>query len=96
MNNCYCSICSQPMLKDKPIAGYNFCCSECKRLDGIHLENRMEHHDKYVRKSNAPVGVRMYRQPADIERKQSYHPSRQLRVRGITRKRLTTKKERIA
>ena len=87
MTKCICNICLTPMETDKYIRGRNYCSANCRRVAAIKLDCRMEHYFRRVYSTGSPVDQTPWPKPST--RKQSYHPSRTLRVRRNGR--LTTK-----
>jgi len=83
----------------KPGVSKNYCSPQClKYSKGETPKGAMQHFGKFVFTAKLPPALRMSMQslpPNPRIAKQSYHPSRDLRVRGLQRKRLTTKAKRI-
>ena len=93
----FCNICLIKM-EVKPGASKNYCSAQClKYSKGETPKGAMQHFAKFVSTAKLPPALRMSLQstPSNPKiAKQSYHPSRLLRVRGLRRNRLTTKKQR--
>ncbi len=94
----FCNICLIKM-EVKPGASKNYCSPQClKYSKGVTPKGAMQHFAKFSYAPKLPPALRMSMQSAPTDpriAKQSYHPSRMLRVRGLQCKRLTTKKERL-
>ncbi len=93
----FCNICLIKM-EVKPGASKNYCSPQClKYSKGQTPKGAMQHFAKFVSTAKLPPAIRMSMQSECSEpkiAKQSYHPSRLLRIRGLRQNRLTTKMKR--
>ena len=90
----FCNICLIKM-EVKPGASKNYCSAQClKYSKGETPKGAMQHFGKFMFTAKLPPALQMSLQsecPVPRIAKQSYHPSRLLRIRGLGRKHLTTK-----
>ena len=92
--NCFCNICSVPIYREHRTLNTNFCSAACREID--RRPNPQEKMSlNYSPRAKSPVGILMEPWPSPKVVRQSYHPSRSLRIHGIASKRLTTKHTRL-
>ncbi len=94
----FCNICLIKM-EVKPGASKNYCSAQCLEYSKKETpKGAMQHFAKFAYAPKLPPAIRMSMQSeCQVPKiaKQSYHPSRLLRVRGIQCKRLTTKVKKV-
>ncbi len=94
----FCNICLIKM-EVKLGASKNYCSPQCLEYSkGQTPKGAMQHFAKFTSTAKLPPAIQMSMQsecPVPKIAKQSYHPSRVLRVRGLRRNRLTTKIRRV-
>ena len=94
----FCNIC---LIKMEVKSGKpkNYCSAQCREYSkGETPRGAMQHFGKFISATKLPPALQMSMQSSPLDpkiAKQSYHPSRLLRVRGLQRQRLTTKARRV-